>query len=312
MLRRKLFSSMVKTLFVIFISIFFSLNCTPKKIASDITAQIMRSGAPAFEMESDVEIAQDAGLTMIKMIEAFQYDNPSNKNLNTLLSRSYANYAQGFLEYQLLINRGINEEEYQKYLQRTKTFYDRGKQYGLRVLKTNGSFKAALSKDLDTFAKSLKGFGRGAVPQLFWTAMNWGSLTNLSKDSPLAIAEFPKVEAIMQRVLDLDEHYFYSSPHLFFGYSYGSRPKMFGGDAEKSKAHFETAITAYQRKFLMGLVYYAEVYAVQTQNVGLFESLLSEVLEADAGALPEARLANELAQRKAKWLLMNKEKFFDI
>lgn len=303
---------MTKTFIVILFTVSFATNCTPKKIASDITAQIMRSGAPAFEMESDVEIAREAGLTMIKMIEAFQYDNPANKNLNTLLARSYANYAQGFLEYQLLTSKGVNEVKYQKYLERTKMFYERGKQYGLRVLRGNGSFKSALNKDLDTFVKSLKGFGRSAVPQLFWTAMSWGGLINLSLDSPLAIAEFPRVEAIMQRVLMLDEHYFYSSPNLFFGYSLGSRPQMFGGNYEKSKAHFEAALSAYNRKFLMGLVYYAEVYAVQTQNASLFTTLLNEVLAADAAALPEARLANELAQRRARWLLENKEKFFDI
>jgi len=290
----------------------FSFGCTPKQIASDITAQIMRSGAPSFEMEEDIEIAKTAGLTMIKMIEAFQYDNPKNKNLNTLLARSYANYAQGFFENEILENKNINDEEYDKYLKRTKRFYAKGKQYGLKALKTNGSFKNALNKDLETFERSLKSFGRSAVPQLFWTAMNWGSLINLSKDSPLAIAEFPKVELIMKRVLHLDENYFYAGPHLFFAYSYGSRPKIFGGDKKKSKDHFEKALKAYNRKFLMTQIYYAQIYAVQAQDIGLFDTLLNEVLGADASALPEARLANELAKKRAVWLLEHKKDFFDI
>ena len=31
-------------------------QCTTKQIASDITSQIFKEGAPAFEMEDDVEI----------------------------------------------------------------------------------------------------------------------------------------------------------------------------------------------------------------------------------------------------------------
>lgn len=286
--------------------------CTPKKIASDITAQIMASGAPSFEMESDIEIAQMSGLTMLKMIEAFQYDNPKNKTLNTLLARSYANYAQGFWEYEMLKNKDVDEEQYQKYFERAKRFYSQGKEFGLRALKKNSSFKNALTKDLTTFKKSLKSFGRSSVPRLFWTAMNWGSLINLTKDSPIAIAEFPKVEAIMERVMQLDENYFFAGPHLFFGFSYGSRPKMFGGDSVKSKQHFEKAINAYSRKFLLGLVFYAQVYAVQTQNAMLFEDLLNEVVNADASMLPKARLANELAKQRARWLLANKAQYFDI
>ena len=285
-------------------------NCTPKKIASDLTAQIMAGGAPSFEMESDVEVAETTALTMVKMLEAFQYDNPNNKTLNALLARSYANYTQGFLEDKILKYKNGDQNEYNKYLTRAKNFYLKGKEFGVRALSTNASFKKNLDKDLDSFQRALKGFGRGDVPALFWTAMDWGSYINLSKDSPAAIAEFPKVEAIMQRVMVLDENYFYAGPHLFFAFSYGSRPKMFGGDLNKSKEHFEKAISAYQGKFLMAKLFYAQIYAVQSLDKALFEQLLNEVIQADASVLPEARLANELSKLRAKWLLENEANFF--
>ncbi len=299
------------TILLSLIAVLFILqSCTPKKIASDLTAQIMAGGAPSFEMEADIDLAEDSAPTMLKMLEAFSYDNPSNKTLNTLLSRSYANYAQGFLEYYMLINQDVNPVEYEKYNTRAKRFYAKGKEYGLKSLSTHGGFKTALTKDLTTFEKSLKSFGRSSVPDLFWAAMNWGSLINLTKDSPLAIAEYPKAEAIMRRALELDPNYFYAGPHLFFGFSYGTRPKMFGGDPVKSKDHFEKAVNAYGRKFLLGIVFYAQGYCVQNQDKALFESLLNEVVSADASKLPEARLANEIAKKKARWLLDNEAKFF--
>ncbi len=271
----------------------------------------MMSGAPVFEMEGDVEVADDASLALLKTMEVFQYDNPKNKDFNSLLARSYGTYCMGFLEYDILRYKNKDEELYNKYLQRIKLFYSRGKEYGLNALKKNGSFKRALTKDLGSFEKALKGMGRRYVPRLFWTAMNWGNLINLSKTSPLAVAQFPKVEAIMQRVIQLDPNYYYAVPHVYFGVSYSTRTSLFGGNLGKSKAHFEKALAAYNRKFLMTHVYYAQFYAVRSGDKELYKSLLNEVLISDAKALPEARLANELAKIRAEWLLKHQKEVFN-
>lgn len=286
-------------------------SCTPKQIASDITSQIMIGGAPSFEMEPDVELAETAGLTMIKMIETFHYDNPKNKNYLVLLSRSYANYAFGFLEWNMFKFKDTNEAKRALNEKRAKLFYKKGKEYGMRVLSRNSAFEKGLTADLDTFKKALHSMGRSYLRPLFWTALNWGSYINLNKDSPLAIAEYPKAEAMMQRVLEIDDNFFYSVPHLFFGVSFGSRPAMFGGNKEKSKEHFEKALKAYKRKFLMTQVMYAQTYCVQNQDRPLFESLLHEVLDTKADVLPEQRLANELARLRAQWLLDHANQYFE-
>lgn len=287
-----------------------STSCTPKKIASDLTAQIFKGGSPSFEMEADPEIAENAGIPLIKVIEAFHYDNPHNKTYRILLSRSYATYGFAFLEWNMLQYQNVNPELYDKNLRRAKQFYALGKNHGLEVLKNKGSFKKALNRDLVSYKKSLKGFGKSDVPTLFWTAFNWGSLINLNKDSPTAISELPKVEAIMRRVHELDPNFYYGGPNLFFGVYYGSRPKMFGGDADKSKQHFEKAMQAFEHKFLLAQVTYAQTYAVQNQDRGLFESLLNEVLSIQPDVMPEQRLGNEIAHKKAKWLLEHENQFF--
>ena len=182
-----------------------ALGCTPKKIASDITAKIMAGGAPSVEREPDVKMAETTGLTMIKMLEAFQFDNPKNKTLNILLSRSYANYAFGFLEWNMMRYKDKNPTKFALNQNRAKRFYDAGKRSGINALKTYGGFRKALNKDLDSFKKHLKGYGKSRIPALFWTAFNWGSVINMSKDSPEAIISYPKVEAMMERVLKVDQ-----------------------------------------------------------------------------------------------------------
>lgn len=227
-----------------------------------------------------------------------------------LLARSYSNFAFAFLEWNMLKSKDVDSAVYEANAQRAKLFYMRGKLYGLKLL-NKGSFKRALNGgDLDSFKKSLRSFHKKDVPALFWTAMSWGGWVNLSRDNPMAIAEFPKVEAMMNRVVELDESYFYGSPDLFFGVSFGSRPAMFGGNPAKSKEFFEKGIQITQRKFLMGLVMYAQAYAIQNQDKELFEKLLNEVLAAKADDLAEQRLANEMAKARARFLLDHEATYF--
>jgi hypothetical protein len=47
------------------------------------------------------------------------------------------------------------------------------------------------------------------------------------------------------------------------------------------------------------------------QDQGLYQKLLGEVVAADAAQLPEQRLANELAKRRAKTLIEKKAMFFN-
>jgi hypothetical protein len=63
-------------------------------------------------------------------------------------------------------------------------------------------------------------------------------------------------------------------------------------------------------KFLMTYVYYARSYAVQIQDEALFEELLTTVEKASLDILPEFRLANAIAKKKAQLLLSKKSDLF--
>ena len=152
--------------------------------------------------------------------------------------------------------------------------------------------------------------GKPYVPTLFWTANAWGSWINLSRDSPRAIAEMGKVELIMQRVIELDETYYYGGSHLFFASFYGGRSKMFGGDPEKAKNHFDRFVELSEGKFLMGNVLFAKYYAIQMQDRELYKNLLVKVLDTPGDVLAEQRLVNEIAKIKASKLLKDIEDYF--
>ena len=114
----------------------------------------------------------------------------------------------------------------------------------------------------------------------------------------------------MKRVYELDPAFHFGGADLFFGVYYASRPPMLGGDAAKAKTHFEWAHKITRGNYLMTHVLNARWYAVATQDRELFKQLLTKVLESPAGTLPDARLTDEAAKKKAAQLLEKIDDFF--
>jgi hypothetical protein len=159
--------------------------------------------------------------------------------------------------------------------ERARSFYLRGRNYGFRMLRQDKKIAEALDGSPDDLRAALVGQDRDLVPAAFWTAFGWGGYINIT-----------------------------------LGALYGSRPKMLGGDADRSRAHFERALAINEGKFLMTHVYYARTYAVQTQDEALFEELLTTVEKTPLEILPDYRLANAVAKEKAKLLLARKSDLF--
>jgi hypothetical protein len=173
---------------------------------------------------------------------------------------------------------------------------------------------AALAKAVDGSAEDLAAVlakrGRSDVPAVFWTAFGWGAHIALSLNDPNALAGLSKTEVMMQFVSRTDSAFYFGSADLFLGMLDGSRPKMLGGDPARSRNHFERALRLNGGKFLMTYVYFARSYAVQTQDQPLFEQCLATVDSASLEILPEQRLANAVAKKKAQLLRAKAEELF--
>jgi hypothetical protein len=157
---------------------------------------------------------------------------------------------------------------------------------------------------------ALKSLKKDHVSALFWLAYSWGSYVNLNKTDVNALAELPKIEIIMKRILELDETFYYGGPHLYFGILLASKPRMLGGNSEKAKEHFDACFRINEGKFLLYKFFYAKTYAIQMQNQDLFKKSLQDIINAPNNLLPEERLANEIAKKKAKLLLKQEEDLF--
>ena len=61
---------------------------------------------------------------------------------------------------------------------------------------------------------------------------------------------------------------------------------------------------------MAGLVALAEAVSIQKQDLAEFRSLLNKALALNVDAKPEWRLANLIAQRRARWLLSRTDQLF--
>ncbi|MDA0999843.1 MAG: TRAP transporter TatT component family protein [bacterium] len=267
-----------------------------KDVAVRSTTSILEDSVAALSAETDTIHAQEASASLLVMLEGLILSDKGNRTLLQLSTQAYGSYAFGFLE--------------ETAPARARRFYLRGRNHGLNSLLQRSRLAAAMKSGIPELKKALSNLDKSDLPLLFWTAYCWSGWINLSRDNPDALADLPRVEAMMARALEIDPGYYFGGPDLFFGVYYGGRSKLLGGDPGKAKLHFERSIAQSGGRFLMAKVLYARYYAVQTQNRDLFIRLLKETIAAPRRTLPEQALANALAKERAKALLKDADNYF--
>lgn len=271
-------------------------GCSVQRFAIRSMIGVLDNSMNALYEESDLKLAEQAIASDLKLLEGLIKGDPHNEKLLFLATQGFAAYTLGFVE-------DIDPKRAQK-------LYLRGRDYGLQILTQKKEFKRSLNKDIESFKNSLNSFTQKDVPVLFWTANNWAGWINVSFTNPQALADLPKVQLLMQKVIELDEDYFYGGAHLFFGTIYAARPPLLGGDIQKAKFHFEKCFEQAENKFLLPYVYYAKFYATRISDQKLFEKTLNQVLKTPDDILIDQQLPNAIAKQKARRLLTQVDEIF--
>ena len=147
------------------------------------------------------------------------------------------------------------------------------------------------------------------LPALYTYGVTWAGWIKSTGGSWMAMAELPKVEAIIQRVVDLDSRYERGRPHLFLGVMNTLIPPAIGGKPEIGRRHFEKAIAISRGRDFQAKIQFAESYAKLVFNKKLYIRLINEVLKSNPKE-PDLTLSNVLAQRQARRLLKEIDEYF--
>lgn len=250
----------------------------------------------SLQRQRDLELLNDGIPSLLLMLDGFIAADPNNKKLLIAGIQAYTSYANSMYE------QGRED--------RAADLSSTAKGYSLTLLKLTPGFNYNLPASLGKFKWNLFASGQEEVAALFWGGYGWATWIGFQNGSPAAIADLPKVEQIMLRVLELDEKFYYGAAHLFLGYYYGSRPEILGGKFKESRKHFERALEISNREFLLTQVAYAESYARMTFNRKLYKDLLTEVLSHPLDDTSELSFSNQLAKLRAQKLLDHIDAYF--
>jgi len=286
-------------------SLVAAAGCDKKRLVINASFAMVGEAVDAFFEESDTALAAEAAPANLKLIEGMARGSPRNPELLLVASQMFGMYAFGFLE-----DRDTDGDERRLDERRAKGLYLRGKAYALAALDLERDFDGMLSLDQASFERALQEIGADDVPGLFWLVFNWGLYVNLSRDDLAAISERSKIAAIAERIVELDEGFYYGGAHMFLMVYYGTLGRAIGGDPERAKAEFEKARAFSRGKFLMTDYLFAETYCLQVMDRALFEKTLRGIIDAPDGLPAEQRLANALAKEKAARLLARADELF--
>lgn len=266
--------------------------CSFDQLLVRASTPMIEGGINALNRETDLELAENSIPSNIQLLEGMIGMDPDNAKLHTYAAQAYYGLAFGF-------NEDLRPE-------RASAFYVRGLDHGIRALEIKGAHDLKTGKLAD-FEQQIDLMPADDVAAMFWTASNWAKWIDLHRDSAESLAQLPRPTAIMQRVLTLQEDYYYGGAHMFFGVYYGSRAPALGGNFKKSREHFDRAREITDNKLLMPDVLQAQYLARQQLDHEDFDKRLKKVLNAPDDLYPELALLNQIAKRKAARLLQSRQ-----
>ncbi len=269
-----------------------SLGCAA--LASSATTSLAQNVSAAVLNQNDAMLVRDGAPAYLIAIDGLIEGNPESQTLLLTGARLYSAYASAFVEEPARATR----------------LTSRAQDYGKRALcGRNQSLCDASTGPFDAFQAALQDTNRKDLPVLYGYGSAWSSWVQANSADWNAIADIPKLQALMERVVALDDVYEEGGAHLYLGVLYTLRPASLGGKPELGRTHFERAIELSRGRNLMAKVLFASQYARLVFDRPLHDELLTEVVEAD----PIERgytLTNTLAQEQAALLLVDADEYF--
>lgn len=272
------------------------VGCSMSKFAVGTMVPILDNSRTAALASSDIRTFSAATPSNLFLLEGLAETDPDNRDIREATSMLYFSYAFTFDEPE--------DEDYVSLL------YLKGLGHGKAVLLQNKEFAEVWDKPFDEFAAGTRYLREKDLPALVWTVANWSQFIGLHLDSTEVLVDIPRVQALLDRAIELDGSYFEGLPYMIMGSLLAFRPPMMGGDPEASRSNFDKAVAVSDGRFLLAYYFFARFYCYRIQDADMFKSTLMMVIEQPDDILPEYRLLNTIAVRKSANLLEKTDELF--
>lgn len=283
--------------------------CSPKTMAINALGNALAGDASSWGRDDDPDLVRDATPFALKTIESLIGQSPGHRGLLLAASSGFTEYAYAFVQSDADFVEAHDLPAATALRARAQRLYRRAREFGLRGLEVDTpGFRAALRSDPAKAVAAVR--SKAEVPLLYWTAAAWALEISLAKQDAELTADLPLTGMMVHRALELDEGYGAGALYDFLIAYDGGRPTSAGGSVERARADLKKALAFAGGTRAGPYVTFAETVSVATQNRAEFIKLLKEALAVDPDRAPEQRLANLIAQKRARWLLGRADELF--
>ena len=278
-------------------------SCSVRRFAVNKIGDALASGSSTYSEDEDLQLVGAALPFGLKLIEGLLAESPKHKGLLVTACEGFTTYSYVYVHQQASRTAEQDLEQARLIRDRARRLYLRARRYGLRRLEA--SHRGIAERLAADPVAALSRMKKKDVPTLYWNAAALGLAISVSKNDAEMLAHLPQVEAFLNRALELDESWNEGALHAFQVTLASARPG--GSDLAKIRSHFERALEL-SRGMQAGLfVAYAEAVSVPQQDAAEFDALLNRALRIDPDEHESVRLANLVAQKRARWLLDHME-----
>lgn len=272
-------------------------GCSIKRMAADAIGGALAEGSGVYAADEDPDLVVAALPFGLKTIESLIATSPENTDLLTAAAGGFAGYAY-LLSQEADLNTDSDPERMQALRARASKLYLRARDFALRGLDVrHAGLSARLLGEPDV---ALADARVPDAPLLYWAGAAWVGALSTNRGNLDLMAELPIAGKVIQRVIALNESYDEGAAHEFLIAFEAGRP---GGDLTVAQEHFTRALALSGGHRASVYLAGAESLAVPQQDLDRFRQLVQAALAIDPDAVPDLRLVNTVAHRRAQWLL---------
>lgn len=263
-------------------------------VVSKAGAGMANSLSIAILNQDDPELVREALPSYLLLLDSFVESDPQGVTTLSAASQLYAAYGGALV----------------RDADRAKGLTTRARNYGQRALCASNPIGCGLqSMDYATYEESIASLGKESLTALYSYSLSTLAWIRANSDDFLALAELPRVELALEKVMQLEPGDLAANTCMYLGILNTLRPPALGGKPEVGRAWFERGIMLSDGKNLGIKVEYARGYARLIYNRELHDRLLNEVLSADVKQ-PQLTMFNVMAQADATELMATADDYF--
>jgi hypothetical protein len=282
-------------------------GCSIRKTAVNKFGNALAESSANFAGDDDLELIGDAIPFGLKTMEGLLEEAPRHRGLLLACTSGFVQYAFGWVQMEADIVEAKDFQRATELRARAQKLYLRAREYGLRGLELDApTLRSDLQRDPRAALARMK---TKDVPQLYFTTLAWAGAISLKVNDSELSADQKVVEALARRALELEPCFNLGSIHEFF-VSWESARSSIGGSLDRAREHYEADLACAQGRRAFPYVVFAENVSVAKQDKAQFKELMEKALAFDVSQKNAERVANLLAQKRARFQLGRIDELF--